>query len=107
MRYIGYSVSRCVRDIVKKRINIYAIEIIIGRTMIENEQHIAEVARGYHSLPKSDYRSWTDLDIDACQKVLLELYRDGKLHQPRLYGKYPIRMDNHWGVIAPFPMSAF
>ena len=107
MRYIGYSVSRCVRDIVKRKINIYAVEIIIGRTMIENEQHIAEVARGYFELPKSDYRSWADLDIEKCKDVLLELYRDGKLHQPRLYGKYPIRMDNHWGVIAPFPMSAF
>jgi hypothetical protein len=73
MRYIGYSVSRCVRDIVKKRVNILAIEVVIGRTMIENEQHIAEVSRGYHSLPKSDYRSWADLDLDACQKVLLEL----------------------------------
>jgi len=107
MRYIGYSVSRCVRDIVKNRVNIYAIEVIIGRTLIENEQHVAEVARAYHSLPKSDDRSWANLDLDACQEVLLELYRDGKLHQPRLYGKYPIRMDNHWGVIAPFPTSAF
>jgi hypothetical protein len=107
MRYIGYSVSRCVRDIVKKRVNIYGIEVIIGRTLIENEQHVIEVAHAYHSLPKSDDRSWADLDLNACQEVLLELYRDGKLHQPRLYGKYPIRMDNHWGVIAPFPTSAF
>ena len=107
MRYIGYSVSRCVRDIVKKRVNIYAIEVIIGRTKIENEQHVAEVAHGYHALPKKDERSWADLNLEECHKVLLELYRDGKLHQPRLFGKYPIRMDNHWGVIAPFPTSAF
>lgn len=107
MRYIGYSVSRCIRDIVKKRVNIYAIEIIIGRTLIENEQHLYEVARAYHNLPKWDERSWVDLDFDKCHEILLELYRDGKLHQPRLYGKYPIRMDNHWGVIAPFPVSAF
>ena len=59
------------------------------------------------SLCRTLDRSWADLDLDACQEVLLELYRDGKLHQPRLYGKYPIRMDNHWGVIAPFPTSAF
>lgn len=107
MRYIGYSVSRCVRDIVKNKVNIFSVEVIIGRTSIENEQHVIEVARGYHNLPKGDWRSWHDLDFDACYGVLLELYRDGKLHQPRLFGKLPIRMDNHWGVIASFPSAAF
>lgn len=107
MRYIGYSVSRCVRDIVKKRINIDAVEVIIGRTYAENEQHIVEIARAYHNLPKTDSRSWSDLDYVECYNVLLELYHSGKIHQPRLYSGNPIRKDDHWGVIAPFPTSAF
>lgn len=105
MRYIGYSISRCIRDIVKKRINIHAVEVIIGRTMFENEQHLSEIARGYHGLPPWDERSWSDLNFDECYDILLKLYRSGKIHQPRLFGEEPIRKDNHWGVIAPFPMS--
>lgn len=107
MRYIGYSVSRCVRDIVKKRVDIDSVEVIMGRTFIENEQHISEVSHGYYNLPKHDYRSWADLDFVQCYQTLLQLYREGKIHQPRLYGGIPIRRDNHWGVVAPFPESAF
>lgn len=105
MRYIGFSVSRCVRDIVKGKINYNTVEVVVGRTLIENEQHVAEVARTYHGNPASMQTSWSDLDYKKCYDTLLKLYTDGKLHQPRLYGATPIRRDSHWCTIAPFPMN--
>lgn len=87
---IGNSLGRCIRDIVEDKVDYDDVLVIVTRTRIEQEEHLDGVID--HYLGEPSYLM--GLDRDACVALAHRLYRDGKLHQPRLVGATPGRVGN-------------
>lgn len=79
---IGFSLGRCVRDIVKGLVKIEDVGWIIASTWIETEDQLFNVIGQYAYEPT--YLG--GLDIDQCQRVALEIFDSEKLLQPRALG---------------------
>lgn len=91
---IGLSLSRCVRDIVEGSIDIHDVLILICRTDFDPtvEEQWDSIWLGYQSMNPE----WYGMDHDATKAVVMELWNQGKIHQPRKFGAYPRRMPHYW-----------
>jgi hypothetical protein len=79
---IGFSFGRCVRDIVKGDVDIKDVMCVIARTYMPKEEHVKEVVA--HYLYEPTYLR--GLDPVRCEEVGLELYRSGRIIEPRQNG---------------------
>ncbi len=102
---IGLSYSRCVRDIVDGKVNIADVLIIIARTDFDphDDKQWKGIWHGYGggrtagsvwSAP--EWSGYSEEDEDRFRSVSIELWEDGKLHQPRKFGAHPQRMPYYW-----------
>lgn len=98
---IGLSYSRCVRDIVDGAIDINDVLIIISRTDFDphsNEQW-NQIWAGYRmrsGWSQPEWANYPDEDEDKFRSVSIELWEQGKLHQPRKFGAHPTRRPEIW-----------
>lgn len=95
---IGLSLSRCVRDIVEGRVAIDDVLIIISRTDFNPHEEIQwqNIWKGYTGYSLRSLPAWAGLDHDQVLGVVIDLYSQGKLHQPRQFGAYPRRLPYFW-----------
>lgn len=95
---IGFSFGRCIRDIVKGDVSIDDVMCIIARTYMETPEDMHGVVRQYHA-----YSHLSGLELDKCLEVANELYYQGKLHQPRLYGtiRFSVPEEYVWMDLMP------
>ena len=102
---IGLSYSRCVRDIVEKNVNIDDVLVIIARTDFDprDDEQWAPIWKGYCSGSFLNMNmEWGGYDPNNAEHeklfrdVSLELYNQGKFHQPRQFGAHPRRMPQYW-----------
>jgi hypothetical protein len=97
---IGLSYSRCIRDIVDGIVDPEDVLLIISRT--DFDPHIAEqwqnIWDGYTSGNGFSAREWSGYrdQEELFHNVTLNLWADGKLHQPRKFGAYPRRLPYYW-----------
>ena len=91
---IGLSLSRCVRDIVEGRVNIHDVLVLIARTDFDPtvQQEWDSIWDGYNSYNPE----WAGLDEDDVKSVVMQLWRDGLIHQPRKFGAWPRRRPEYW-----------
>lgn len=96
---IGLSYSRCILDIAEERVDIEDVLIIISRTNFDpndDEQWVA-VWEGYrfggYSQPEWGSSACTE---DQFRAITLQLWNDGKLHQPRKFGAHAMRRTEYW-----------
>jgi hypothetical protein len=96
---VGFSFGRCIRDIVNGEVDIKDVAVIIARTRMEDDNAILDVVAEYMYTPGY----LLGLDVDKCNEVALQLQHDGKLHQPRNFGKYPVRIreEHVWMDLVP------
>lgn len=81
---IGFSLGRCIRDIVNGSVSINDVAFIIAATSIASEDQLKQVVADY---------MWREgylygLDEETCQSVGLELWTTSKILQPRREGMY-------------------
>lgn len=91
---IGLSLSRCVRDIVEGRVDIHDVLVLITRTDFDPtvDQQWQSIWDGY-----TGYRpEWNGLVEDDVKSVVMQLWDEGKIHQPRKFGAYPRRRPEYW-----------
>lgn len=81
---IGFSLGRCVRDIVKGDISLDDVAFIITATMIEGRPGLDDVIAVY----TSDSRYLAGLDYNQCLEVAQTLWDTNRLLQPRREGLY-------------------
>ena len=82
---IGFSLGRCVRDIVNGDVAINDVAFIIAATAIrDGEEHLSQVIDEYGS--RRDYLG--GLDSAKCQEVAKTLYNSNRIIQPRLQGMH-------------------
>ena len=105
---IGLSYSRCVRDIVEGRVDINDVLIIIARTDFDpnDDEQWANMWAAYGGgTPEFDSiggfsRSapeWAgQTDEGLFRSVSVDLWKWGKLHQPRKFGANPSRRQEIW-----------
>ena len=98
---IGLSYSRCVRDIIDGVVDITDVLIVIARTDFDphNDEEWSNIWRGYHmrqgwSAP--EWANYPEEDEDRFRSVTIDLWEQGKLHQPRKFGAYPTRRPEIW-----------
>jgi hypothetical protein len=97
---IGFSLGRCVRDIVKGDVNIDDVAFIIAATSIHDEPQLANVIQQY-MYRDDDYLY--GLDEAACQAVALELWKTNKVLQPRRQGLHRHRQPENAVWVDMFP----
>ena len=105
---IGLSYSRCVRDIVDGKVNISDVLIIIARTDFDpHDDHQwqgiwigyggganGNPLRGMFGGTAPEWAGYED--EDKFRQVSIDLWDQGKLHQPRKFNAYPKRMPYIW-----------
>lgn len=79
---IGFSLGRCVRDIVNGQVSEDDVAFIIAATCIREREQMDAVIEDY--LCRSDYLS--GLDEEECKRVAHSLWDNNKLIQPRREG---------------------
>ena len=79
---IGFSFGRCVRSIVEGKVDIDDVLCIIARTYMPNERDVSLVIEEYLTRPK--YLG--GLDPARCHQVGLELWKTGRVIEPRQNG---------------------
>jgi hypothetical protein len=102
---IGLSYSRCIRDIVDGTVDINDVLVLITRTDFDphNDEQWSGIWKGYgggqtFGSPFSN-PEWIDYpaeDEDRFRSVTIELWEQGKFHQPRKFGAHPARRSEIW-----------
>ena len=96
---IGLSYSRCVRDIVDGVVDISDVLVVISRTDFDpnNDKEWDSIWHGYHNRSGWNNPEWADYDDqDLFRSVSIDLWDQGKLHQPRKFGAHPARRPEIW-----------
>ncbi len=107
---IGLSYSRCVRDIVEGKVDINDVLIIIARTDFDphDDAQWRGIWEGYaggsnrgsmirmFAGSNPEWSTYGDEDEDRFRSVSIELWEQGKLHQPRKFGAHPRRLPYYW-----------
>ena len=94
---IGYSLSRCVLDIAEDRVDPEDVIVLITRTYFDPtlDDQWDEIWHGYAYEQRGP---WTGLRHceDKVRAVILQLWYDGKIHQPRKFGADLPTVRYHW-----------
>lgn len=100
---VGLSFSRCILDIVEGRVDIDDVLVVIARTDFDphDATQWSGIWRGYTSYGSMSNPEWADHADeegaeDRFRSVALELWEQGKFHQPRKFGAYPARRPEFW-----------
>ena len=97
---IGFSISKCVADIVEGTVDSKDVLGIIGRTHF-NLDSLDDLITEYCT-----YRhDWHHYDIVTLKETVENLYNSGKIHQPRKFGAHPraVQYGDHWVRVTPEP----
>ena len=103
---VGLSFSRCLRDLVEGRVDYNDILVIIARTDFDphDDDQWYQIWDGYRHGGLSN-AEWATAEDDTgvsnpeeiYRNVAIQLYDNGKLHQPRQFKSYhPPRMSYYW-----------
>lgn len=99
---IGLSYSRCLRDIVDGTVDIDDVLVVISRTDFDphdNEQW-DEIWNGYHaagSWSKPEWAGYPSSEFkNQFRAASIQLWEQGKFHQPRQFGARPNRLPYYW-----------
>lgn len=97
---VGLSFSRCVADIFDGKVDIDDVLVVISRTDIDptDDSHWSELWYGYRQgiWSRAEWSKYQDTDEAAVREIAVNLYTQGKLHQPRQFGTYVSRRPEIW-----------
>ena len=94
---IGYSLSRCVLDIAEGRVDPEDVLVLITRTHFDPTLD-DQWDNIWHGYAYEQFGPWARLRHreDEVRAVILQLWHDGKIHQPRKFGAQPPGAFYHW-----------
>ena len=98
---IGLSYSRCLRDIVDGSVDINDVLVVISRTNFDphDDEQWPQIWTGYRmqqGWSNPEWYDYSDQDEDRFRNISIELWEQGKLHQPRKFGAHPSRRPEIW-----------
>jgi hypothetical protein len=77
---VGFSLGRCIRDIVNDIVSYDDVAFIITGTALRDEENIKWCIQEY--MWRDNYLA--GLDQEVCETLALKLFHQGKIFQPRL-----------------------
>lgn len=98
---VGLSFSRCVRDIVEGRVSLDDVLVVIARTDLDPNDDAqwssvwAAYAGGNYARTAMEWAG-TKHTEQQYRSVSIDLWNQGKLHQPRKFGAHPRRLPYYW-----------
>jgi len=96
---VGLSLSRCMRDILEEKVDLYDVLVVVARTDLDphNDEHWKNIWDGY-LYGGFSHPEWAGLEEreQEMRGILIELYDTGRLHQPRQFGAHPRRLPYYW-----------
>ena len=100
---VGLSYSRCILDIVEGRVDINDVLVVVARTDFDprDDKQWSGIWSGYCHGGLS-HPEWGNYDFNSKEdeakfrNVSIELWNEGKFHQPRKFGAHPQRMPYYW-----------
>lgn len=100
---IGFSLGRCVRDIVNGEVDIEDVAFLITATRIRDEEHVGQVIGTY----MDEHTYLMGLDYDKCMEVAMALWNTNRVIQPRAQGMHRHKQpeDSIWVDIFPTSLS--
>jgi len=106
---IGFSVSKCVLDIVEEHVSIDDVLLIIGSTDFDPtvDEEWKSIWHYYTDIlsPYSNpvWVNWQNIEgaEDKFRAIILQLWHDGKIHQPRKFGASPVSSRVTWLEVIP------
>jgi hypothetical protein len=100
---IGFSLGRCIRDIVNGEVTIDDVAFIIAATNIHDTEQLKKVVDVYLSEPNY----LLGLDQNQCQAVALDLWNTSRVLQPRREGMHRHKQPENaiWVDIFPTKLS--
>lgn len=107
---VGLSYSRCVRDIVDGVVDIDDVLVVVARTDFDPRDDDqwkgiwqgyaggsdANLMRGFFGGSNPEWAGYGDDREQDFRQVSIELWEQGKFHQPRKFGAHPRRLPYHW-----------
>ena len=97
---VGLSFSRCVADIFDGKVDIDDVLVVIARTDFDprDDDQWTSIWRGYRQggWSNPEWYRYKESDEQAFRDIALDLYTEGKLHQPRQFGAYASRRPEIW-----------
>jgi hypothetical protein len=104
MAKVGLSFSRCVLDIVEGRVDIDDVLVVIARTNFDpnDAQQWSDIWANYCLSGTMSRAEWSDYDFHNSEdeakfrNISIDLWNQGKLHQPRKFGAHPVRRPEYW-----------
>jgi hypothetical protein len=96
---IGFSLGRCVRDIVRGDVGINDVAFIIAATNIHNVEQLSRVIENYMYEPTY----LNGLDREHCQSVASELWTTNRILQPRREGMHRHKQPENAVWVDMFP----
>jgi len=97
---VGFSYSRCLKDIYDGVVPFEDVLVIVARTHFDPtiKDHWNSIWRGYTTQGGWSYAEWEGYEDkeEEFKALTLKLYHAGKLHQPRQYGAFPTRDSVIW-----------
>ena len=94
---IGHSLSRCVLDIAEGRVDLEDVMILITGTHFDPtlDDQWDNIWAGYAYEERAVWGGLRHME-DGVRAIVLQLWHDGKIHQPRKFGSQPHRARHHW-----------
>jgi hypothetical protein len=96
---IGFSLGRCIRDIVKGEVALDDVAFVIAATNIHEEDQLVQVVDSY--LYRDDYLYM--LDEEECRRVALALWNSNRILQPRRQGMHRHKQPENSVWVDMFP----
>ncbi len=107
---IGLSYSRCIRDIVDGKVDINDVLVIVARTDFDPHDDAqwqsiwqgyaggsdANLMRGFFGGSNPEWSGYGDDREQDFRQVSIQLWEQGKFHQPRKFGAHPRRLPYYW-----------
>ena len=93
MMLVGTSLGGCLKSLALGEVNIDDVLVIITRTACPDLEQLISVVKSYYEYgnvgarQRSSY-DLSDCDLDNVIEIASDLYRHGKIHQPRLFNGF-------------------
>lgn len=88
---IGLSLSRCVLDIAEGRVDIDDVMVIVAGTYFDYDK------QDQYKNIKEEYKFtiWGDIPDEKIDDIVYQLWKTGRIHQPRKFGGYAFTSPRH------------
>jgi hypothetical protein len=96
---VGFSLGRCIRDIVNDVVDFDDVVVIVSGTRFSTNEELDRIVEEYTY--RADYLE--GLDLGQCQAMARMLFREGKIHQPRNFGihRHHVIEKSVWADLIP------